>query len=53
MLTNRICKKSTRKRKNIQTKAWYSLLGTEILNYEELHCKTTHISEENELYSPK
>ena len=28
-------------------------LGIETLSYEELHCKTTQISEENELYPAK
>ena len=28
-------------------KAWYRILGTEILSYEEFHCKTTQISKEN------
>ena len=27
-------------RKKIQIKAWYRILGTEILSYEEFHCKT-------------
>ena len=26
------------------------MLGTEIWSYEEFHCKTTQISEENELH---
>ena len=39
MLTNRLCRKSTRKITKIQIKAWYSVLGTEILSYEEFHCK--------------
>ena len=38
MLTNRLRRKSTRKIK-IQIKAWYSVLGTEILSYEEFHRK--------------
>ena len=29
------------------------ILGTEISSYEEFHCKTTHIPEENELYQAK
>ena len=29
------------------------MLGTEILSHEEFHCKTTQISEENELYPAK
>ena len=29
------------------------ILGTEISSYEEFHCKTTQISEENELYQAK
>ena len=29
------------------------ILGTEILSSEEFHCKTTQISEENELYPAK
>ena len=52
MLTEKLCRKSTVK-KNVQIKAWYMILGTEILSYEELHCKTTQISEENELYPEK
>ena len=52
MLTNRLCRESTSKKK-IQIKAWYRLLGTEILSYKEFHCKTTQISEENELFPSK
>ena len=52
MLTDRLCRKSTSKKK-IQMKAWYKILGTEILSYEELLCKTMQISEENELYPAK
>ena len=33
-------------RKIIQIKSWYRILSTEILSYEEFHCKTTQISEE-------
>ena len=40
-------------RKKIQIKAWYRIIGTKILSYEEFHCKTTQISEENELYPVK
>ena len=29
------------------------MLGTEIMSYEEFHCKTTQISEGNELYQAK
>ena len=39
-------------RKKIQIKAWYRILRTEKLSYEEFHCKATQISEENELYPP-
>ena len=39
MLTDRLRRKSTRKIRNIKMKAWYSILGTEILSYEEFHCK--------------
>ena len=34
-------------------KAWYRILGTEILSYEEFHFKTIKISEEHELYPVK
>ena len=27
-------------RKEIQIKAWYRIVGTETLSYEEFHCKT-------------
>ena len=40
-------------RKKIQIKSWYRILSTEILSYEEFHCKTTQISEENELFPAK
>ena len=40
-------------RKKIQIKAWYRILGTEILSYEEFHCKTIQISEETELHPAK
>ena len=33
-------------RMKIQIKAWYRILGTEILSNEEFHCKTTQFSEE-------
>ena len=36
MLTNRLHRKSTSKKKN-SNKAWYRLLGTEIFIYEEFH----------------
>ena len=36
-------------REKKKIKGWYRTLGTEILSYEEFHCKTTQISEENEL----
>ena len=49
MLTNRLCRKSFSKKK-IQIKAWYRILGTEILTYEVFHCKTMQISEEHKLY---
>ena len=52
MLTNRLRRKSTNKKK-IQIKAWYRILRTQILSYEEFHCKTTQISEVNELYPAK
>ena len=48
MLTNKRHRKSTSKKK-VQIKALYRILGIEILSYEELHCKTMQISEENEL----
>ena len=35
MLTDRLRRRSTSKRKNNQIKAWYELLGTEILSYED------------------
>ena len=35
--------------KKIQIKGWYMILGTDILSYEEFHCKTMQISEESEL----
>ena len=53
MLTDRLHRKSTSKKKKIQVKAWYRKMGTEILSYEEFHCKTMQISEENELYLAK
>ena len=37
-------------RKKIENKAWYTILGTETLSYEEFHCKAAQISEEIELY---
>ena len=40
-------------RKKIQIKPWYRILGTEILSCEEFHCKTTQISEKNELCPAK
>ena len=49
MLTDRLPRKSTSKKK-IQIKVWYRILGTEILNFEEFHRKTTQILEENELH---
>ena len=48
MLTDRLHRKSTSKKK-IQIKAWYRIIGTGILSYEEFHSKTMQISEENEL----
>ena len=48
MITDRLRRKSTSKKK-FQIKDWYRILGTEISSYEELHCKTKQISEENEL----
>ena len=38
MLTNRLHRKSTSKKK-IQIKAWYRILGPEILSYEEFRGK--------------
>ena len=52
MLTDRLCRKSTSTKK-IQIKAWDRIFGTEISSYEEFHCKTTQISEKNELYQAK
>ena len=52
MLTDILPRKSTSKKK-VQIKAGYRILGTETLSYEEFHCKTTQISEENELYPAK
>ena len=52
MLTDRLLRIFTSKKK-IRIKAWYRILGTEILSYEEFHCQTTQISEENELYLAK
>ena len=52
MFTDRLRRKSTSK-KYVHIKAWYMILGTEISSYEEFHCKTTQISEENELYQAK
>ena len=40
-------------RKKIQIKALFRSLGTKISSYEEFHCKTTQISEGNELYPAK
>ena len=53
MLTDRLCKKSTSKRKKTQTKTWYRVLSAEILTYEDLDYKTMQISEGNELYPTK
>ena len=39
------CRKSISKKK-IQIKACYSKLGTKTLSYDEFHCKTMQISEE-------
>ena len=47
MLADRLRRKFTSKIRKIQIK------GTEILSYEECHCKTTQISEEIELYLAK
>ena len=52
MLTDRLHIKSTSKKK-IEIKAWYRIFGTEMLSYEEFHCKTTQISKENEVYLAK
>ena len=52
MLTERLRRKSSSKKK-LQIKAWYRILGTEISSYEDFHCKTTQISEENELHQAK
>ena len=51
MLNNRLCRKSINKKKNggkglVQDTSYQ-------LSYEEFHCKTTQISEENELYPEK
>ena len=51
MRINRLRRKSTSKKK-IQIKAWYRILGTEILSYEEFYCKTMQISEETN-YTPQ
>ena len=40
------------KKKN-QTKAWYRILGTKILRYQDFHWKTSQISKENELLPAK
>ena len=53
MLTDRPRRKSSIKIKKIQIKAWCRILGAEILGYDKLHCKTTQISDENELYPAK
>ena len=39
MLTYRLRRNSTSKIRKIQIKAWYRILGSEILSYEEFHCK--------------
>ena len=39
MLTDRLRRESTSKIRKIQMKAWYRILGTEILSYEEFYCK--------------
>ena len=52
ILTKKLRRKFTNRKKN-QIKAWYWILGTEILSYKDFHCKTTQISEENELYPAK
>ena len=44
MLADRFQRKYTSKKK-IQIKACYKILGTQISNYEEFHCKTAQISE--------
>ena len=50
MLTDRLRRKSTSKNK-IQVKAWCRILGTEILSYEEFHCKTTRKSQSKSNYT--
>ena len=39
MLTYRLRRNSTSKIRKIQIKAWYRILGSEILSYEEFHFK--------------
>ena len=39
MHTDRLRRNSTSKIRKIQKKAWYRILGSEILSYEEFHCK--------------
>ena len=53
MLIDRLCKKSTSKKKKIQTKAWYRILSAEILTHENFDYKTMQISEDNELFPTK
>ena len=55
MLTNRLFRKPTsKKKKKIQIKTWYRILGTEISSYEEFHlklCKSrkkTNYTQQNE-----
>ena len=38
MLTNRLRRKPTSKRKKFQVKDWCRILGSEILHYEEFYC---------------
>ena len=53
MLTDRLRRKPSIKKK-IQIKSWYRrILATETSSYEEFHCQTMHTSEENELYQAK
>ena len=52
MLTGRLAENRLERKKN-QITAWYMISSTEILSYEEFHCKTMEISEENKLYPPK
>ena len=53
MLINRLHRKSASKRKEIQIKTFYRILGTVILSYEKFHCsETMQITEENKRIIP-